>query len=162
MSINCLNEQQQDTVAVLYTDEQNPLNQIEIAEYFGVSRRTIQRVLEARGIKSYNYGSKTPRVTHKVTSRPIQQPLELVTPTPNRVKEDGDIVALVRAKGLNLESLEKALNAPQITRANVTLYLTELPTQELANLAYTVGLVKVSQIHRESVAQAKQKEAANG
>ena len=162
MSIKCLTELQQDTVVILYTDSDNPLNQTEIAEYYEVSRRTIQRVLEARGLKSYNYGSNTPRVVHAVTTRPVQQPLDLQNTNPSRLKEDREIVESVRKRGLNPEALEKLLSAPRLTRGNVQVYLTKLPSQELANLVYTVGLVKLGELHQQNLRDAQKKEAANG
>lgn len=116
MTVKILNEAQKDTIERWY--DQKILNQLELSQHFNVSERTINRVLEERG---------------------------LATPVARLQGEAYKVMALLREYGLDYALLEECLSTPVITMEAVQRFLNRCSKEELAALFYTSGLYKLAE-----------------
>lgn len=101
MFVTCLNEQQKDDVVDRYVNHEE--SQSDIAAAYEVSRRTIQRVLQERGVLTYNGEVKQCTVN--------------------------DLALLNVVKKHNIDepsTLNDALSRPVLSHANVLVYLYRL------------------------------------
>ena len=156
MSVLCLNELQQQTIVRGSTVR--GINQTDLAHFFRVSRRTIQRVLIDAGVLVYNvHGPKpvpveapktvTPSTLFGMTSQqrlPIDDNPKSYTSLTDMFRQNDKIVHAVRSRGFTEHTINAALETPTLKRSDVEIFLARLPDDELATLLRT------------------QKEAANG
>jgi transposase len=116
-------------------------NQTELADLFGVARRTVQRALIELGIKTYN--EKKPRVV---------------------TEDEESILDCAKKHGLNAANLNRALYTTALTKDNIQRYLTQLSPEGFANLISVVGYLRVSALAKQQAANAEEsrtREAAN-
>ena len=167
MSVICLNEFQQ--AAIVRGNTVRGINQTDLARFYCVSRRTIQRVLIDAGVLVYNvHGPKpvpveTPKTVTAAPGFNITSQQRLITQPGdvNRLHEDSKIINAVRSRGLSHVALELKLDSP-MKRSDVEIFLARLPDDELATILYTIGLVRVKQHDARATLLRTQKEAANG
>ena len=167
MSVLCLNEQ--DQAVIVLTIANSNCNQTDLAQIYGVSRRTIQRVLIDAGVLVYNvHGPKpvpveTPKTVTAAPGFTIASQQRLITQPGdvNRLHEDSKIINAVHSRGIDHASLEAKLDNP-MKRSDVEVFLARLPDDELATILYTIGLVRVKQHDARAANLRTQKEAANG
>jgi len=101
MFVTCLNEQQKDDVVDRFVNHEE--SQSDIARAYDLSRRTIQRVLQERGILS-----------SKVEKREC-------------TVNDVALLSVIKKHGIvDPHTLDKALSHPALTHANVLVYLYKL------------------------------------
>lgn len=117
MSVKCLNKENKSLIAEWYS--RKLFNQKELAERFGVSQRTINRVLIEK---------------------------HLATPGERFTEEVQAVMKVVNGYELNAQSLKKILEAPAFTHANVQAYLNQCTKDQLAQLFYMSSLVKVHEM----------------
>ena len=174
MSVLCLNKFDQSYI--VKGSLNHGINQTNLARAYGVSRRTIQRVLIDAGVLVYNvHGPKpvpvgTPKtVTAKpefdVTSQqrlPIENNPQNYTSLADMFKENERLAHEVWSRGVDNEAVAAALDRPELKRSDVEVFLARLPDNELATILYTIGLVRVKQHDARATLLRTQKEAANG
>lgn len=137
-----LSEIQKDWIVSSITGKYS--NQTELAEVYGVHRRTIQRALIERGVLTYNVrGPKPVKQIAVGYQAPVQRPLPLQRTTVNQVQEDSAMIQIVRSHGLRPDSLESTLSSPALTHANVQVYLVQLPADELIHLMTAVTKIRM-------------------
>lgn len=157
MSVKCVNPTQKQIIADWY--QAKILNQKELAQRFATSERTINRILEERGLA-------TPVARIKGEAYQVMQLLKkhgiglpelkdvLAKQHPLFPPETGAILDLLKAHNMGLPELAHALKQPAFTFDNVQLFLNRCSKEQLASLFYTSGLVKVAEMHNASVASA--------
>lgn len=160
MPVKCLTSQQKDLIALWYKG--NIKSQKDLAEHFNTSRRTINRVLEERGlatpvarIKGEAYQVMQYLQTLGITKAEELKHYIFVLTKLQLTPESSKLIALANEAGLTADSLAKLLKTPQLTLSNIQGFLNQLPVEQLAQMFYASGLVKVAEI-----AQQKQKQAA--
>lgn len=101
MFVTCMNEIEKDEVVKRYTEAKE--NQTDIANHMGYSRRTIQRVLQERGLLN-----SPERFTCTVSEKNMLA------------------VATQKHQIPDATTLDRALSAPALTHANVLVYLCKM------------------------------------
>jgi len=174
MSVICLNQFQQ--AAIIRGNTVRGINQTDLAGYFNVSRRTIQRVLIDAGVLVYNvHGPKpvpvdAPKTVTAVPEfnvisqqrLPIENNPQNYTSLADMFKENERLAQEVWSRGVDNEAVADALDRSQLKRSDVEVFLARLPDDELATILYTIGLVRVKQHDARATLLRTQKEAANG
>ena len=116
MTVKILNGVQKDTIERWY--DQKIANQLELSKHFNVSERTINGVLEERG---------------------------LATPVARLQGEAYQVMALLREYGLDYAQLKERLSTPVVTVEAVQAFLNQGSKEQLAALFYTSGLYKLAE-----------------
>jgi hypothetical protein len=174
MSVLCLNLFQQ--AAIIRGNTIRGINQTDLARFYGVSRRTIQRVLIDAGVLHYNvHGPKPvpveapktviPATLFGMASQqrlPIEDSPKSFIALTDMFKQNDKIVQVVRSLGFTEHTVAAALDRPELKRSDVEVFLARLPDDELATILYTIGLVRVKQHDARAANLRTQKEAANG
>lgn len=106
--------------------------QQDTADAFGISRRTVQRILLEKG---------------------------MIAPTDRVSKQKAEILQIVNDHGLDADSLHRALNMTPMTPGNVQQHLVNLPTDQLLNLFYNITRQQVVRDIRRSAQAQQQAEA---
>lgn len=75
------------------------------------------------------------------------------------VQQDAKFRAIISKYNLTPEALEALIKSPALNKANVQIYMNGLSKQELAQLFYTTGLVKLAET--VEAAQAKQNDQSS-
>lgn len=158
MTVKCLRDFQKDLACSWY--KQKLKSQKELAEHFNTSERTINRVLIERGLA-------TPVARIKGEAYHVMQYLQTMGISNvedlklhlaylgQKTAADSQLLTVAKQANLTADSLEKMLKRPAFTVSNVQAFLNQLPVEQLAQMFYASGLVKVAEI-----AQQKQKQAA--
>ena len=69
------------------------------------------------------------------------------------IQQDAKFREIIKKYQLTPEALEALILAPALTMPNVQLFLNDCTKEELANLFYTTGLVKLAEIVEAKQAQ---------
>lgn len=113
MFVTCLNEQQKDDVVDRYVNHEE--SQSDIAAAYDVSRRTIQRVLQERGVIT--------------DSREVKQ----------CTVADVSLLSVVKKHNIfDPNTLNDALSRPALSHANVLVYLCRLEDENFEKLIEAV------------------------
>lgn len=152
MTVKILDDQEKAKVVELYT--QKDWNQTLLAAYFGVSRNTIHRVLKKVGaLESQSRLTPDQTAMLKMLSTSGMTPNALYTLIKDGeisgsaiTKDQEDMLQLIESYGLNNDTLHQALEAPALTYSNVQKFCNSLSKRELAELFYTSGLYKITQM----------------
>lgn len=163
MTVQCLTSEEQNSV--IYHHTQLRINQVDLAQMYRVSRRTIQRVLENVGLLTYNYQPKrpTPAPQNMAKVSPISQAkLDLRQPGPNQVKDDTTMLQMLRHWEMTPKKLYDALSTDTLSTWRVECFLIRMHSDELAQLAFNVAMVKNRMFMRGDKEQPRtDREAAN-
>lgn len=154
MVVKCLSAFAQAAIIDGFTNRK--MKQIDLATYYGVSRRTIQRVLLDHDIIVYKVRGPKP-----ITTAGQQQRMNFQTATQQRLHENTAILNEVRDRNMSHGELVTALDSPVINRSNVEVYLARMTDNDLATLTYTIGLVRLRQHERIAAHKRQYQEAAN-
>lgn len=127
MTVYCLTDAQKDLIASWY--KQKLFNQKQLAKQYQVSERTINRVLEEKG---------------------------LATPVARIKGEAYQVMQVLKGYNMNVEQLKAALAAPALTMDNVQRFLNTCSKEQLAALFYTSGLVKIAEMVPTKARQSEQ------
>lgn len=114
MTVKCLTESQKQIICQWY--KQKLYTQTQLAKQFSTSTRTINRVLEEKG---------------------------LATPVARLKGEAYQVMQVVKEFGLDAQRLRAALTAPALTFNNVQFFLNQCPPEQLGQLFYKSGLIKL-------------------
>lgn len=165
ITVKCLTEEDKDSFVRQY--ERKTMKMKDLAKVFDTSPRTLNRVLEERGL-----ATPVPRLkgeAHQVmrligsyglNAEKLGLLLKTVstsTPLNPNVQE---IMKIVRGYGMSAEQLEAALKAPAVTTASVQGYLNQCSKEQLAIHFYTSGLVKIAEIAKHAHAAKQQQQQA--
>lgn len=145
--------------AIAYEAIKLQTNQVDLAAKFGYSRRTIQRVLEEKGILTYNYGTGKKRQRKPAAAKPVpsnvtplrpvaspqdknqQAQLDFMAPRPTELTDDQrEILNLLAKLELDSHKLKEALSKPSLNPANIHIFLSHLDQVQLAELFYQVSM----------------------
>jgi len=159
MPVKCLNDFCKKVIAQNFLAKTR--NQTELAIRYGVSRRTIQRVLIEQEVLATTIKKSTPSKPDPVFKPDAQQSLLVNQGDVNRLHEDSKIINIVRSRGLNHVSLELKLDQ-LVKRSDVEVYLARVPRKELSDIMYVVGKARFKQYERLAANDRSSQEAANG
>lgn len=124
MFVTCLNEQQKDDVVDRFVNHEE--SQSDIARAYVLSRRTIQRVLQERGILS-----------SKVEKREC-------------TVNDVALLSIVKKHNIDEpQTLDRALSSPVLTHTNALIYMCNLDEYAFSNAMKAVQRAR-AKIYNES------------
>ena len=126
MKVRCFTEQDKDDIVSDYLSKELTLS--DIASIYGVSRRTIVRVLDER---------------------------EIPSPMPRLQGEAREVLQILAKHDIYVSELEERLNSP-FTLANVQTFLNSCTKTELATLFYNSAVAKITDITKPSCATKQQ------
>jgi DNA-binding GntR family transcriptional regulator len=113
-----LTDSQKETIAVSFL---HGATQTDLAELYGVSRRTIQTALQDKDMLP-------PDGMHD----------DLVRRKPVITKDEKEMLELLRAKGVNTQRLHLILTAPVLIKDNVIAYMAALNDRDTVSLLTAV------------------------
>jgi hypothetical protein len=112
MAVKKLTPAQKEAIITVYNAKTRTIKQI--AEFLGVSSRTVSRVLEEKGIAG---------------------------PMAVRSGQAAQLMALLHKRGINPADMEKILDTPALTPANVAFFLRDCNQEQLKIILRGAGLI---------------------
>lgn len=119
-----------------------------IAQMMGISRRSVQRVLNEKGV----FGRKqAPKQASAAPTEPVERAPRYELPRRQSVEVTDDqlhMLELLQQYGQTAASLELVLKAPALTPDNVRLHLAKMSAEEIGNFFYSAVVTKIAVDYR--------------
>lgn len=125
MAVKVLTEQQKDAAVLVYQSKTRTIKQI--ANYLGISTRTLGRILVEKGA----------------------MPAKI-----KKTEQDEMLLSMLRDHNIGVEQLKEIFQMPVLNKASVQLFLNNSTQEDLAAMFYQAAMVKVSEMYNLQIQNA--------